>query len=108
VPVVLKSATFKSSEHSSRPDVVDTVAEIIADVRAHGDEAVRRYSTKFDAWDRPSYRLAPDEIRSIVAGVPTSVLDDLRFVQRQVQNFAQATSRSRHFRASSSGSATYR
>ncbi|EXU67630.1 histidinol dehydrogenase [Streptomyces sp. PRh5] len=96
MPVVLKSAASKNTVRSSRPDVVDTVAEVIADVRAHGDEAVHRYSMKFDAWDRASYRLGPDEIRSIVSGVPTSVLEDLRFVQRQVQNFAQAQRDSVH------------
>ncbi|NDZ79999.1 histidinol dehydrogenase [Streptomyces sp. SID10853] len=96
MPVVLKSAAAKSGARSSRPEVVDTVAEVIADVRADGDDAVRRYSAKFDSWDRPSYRLGAQEIKSIVASVPTSVLDDLRFVQQQVQNFAQAQRDSLH------------
>jgi histidinol dehydrogenase len=69
LPVVLKSATSKSNVRSSHSDVVDTVAEVITDVCAHGDEAVRRYSTKFDAWDRAPYRLGPDEIKSIVSGI---------------------------------------
>ena len=90
MPVLLKTALSKNDTRSSRPEVVDTVAEVIADVRAHGDEAVRRYSTKFDGWDRACYRLGPDEIRSIVAAIPGTVIEDLEFVQRQVQNFAQA------------------
>ncbi|WP_328376725.1 histidinol dehydrogenase [Streptomyces sp. NBC_01020] len=96
MPVVLKSAAAKSGARSSRPEVVDTVAEVIADVRANGDDAVRRYSAKFDSWDRPSYRLGAQEIKSIVSSVPAGVLEDLRFVQQQVQNFAQAQRDSLH------------
>ncbi|MFF1360015.1 histidinol dehydrogenase [Streptomyces sp. NPDC058297] len=96
MPVILKSAPSKNTVRASRPDVVDTVAEVIADVRANGDDAVRRYSTKFDSWNRDSYRLTPQEIHSIVSSVPTTVLDDLRFVQHQVQNFAQAQRDSLH------------
>ena len=96
MPVVLKSAPSKNTVRASRPDVVDTVAEVIADVRANGDDAVRRYSAKFDSWDRDSYRLTPQEIHSIVSSVPTTALDDLRFVQHQVQNFAQAQRDSLH------------
>lgn len=72
------------------PRVAETVARVIADVRAHGDEAVRRYSREFDSWAPASFRLGPDEIAAIVAAVPETVLDDLRFVQRQVRGFAQA------------------
>ncbi|WP_328325988.1 MULTISPECIES: histidinol dehydrogenase [unclassified Streptomyces] len=96
MPVVLKSAAAKSGARSSRPEVVDIVAEVIAEVRANGDDAVRRYSAKFDSWDRPSYRLGAQEIKSIVSSVPAGVLDDLRFVQQQVQNFAQAQRDSLH------------
>jgi sulfopropanediol 3-dehydrogenase len=89
-PVVLKSAVSPKTPRTSRPDVVDTVAELIADVRANGDDAVRRFAVKFDSWDRPSYRLGPDEIAAVVSSVPESVLEDLRFAQRQVHNFARA------------------
>ena len=69
--------------------VRDVVAEIIDDVRSRGDEAVREYSEKFDSWSPASFRLSPEEIERIVAGVPERVLEDIRFVQQQVRGFAQ-------------------
>lgn len=87
---VLKGAKGESAARSSSQDVVDTVASVIADVRANGDQAVRKYSQKFDNWAPDSFRLSEDQVRTIVASVPETVLDDLRFAQKQVKNFAQA------------------
>ncbi len=86
---VLKAAA-SSARRSSGPDVVDIVSSVIADVRADGDDAVRRYSQKFDQWSPQSFRLSEHEIADIVATVPDTVLDDLRFAQTQVRNFARA------------------
>ncbi|WP_458085187.1 histidinol dehydrogenase [Streptomyces malaysiensis] len=82
--------TVEASRTTSRPEIVDIVAEVIADVRQNGDMAVRRWSQKFDGWSPESFRLGPDRIASVVSSVPGTVLDDLRFVQRQVRGFAQA------------------
>ncbi len=71
-------------------DVPEKVAAIIADVRARGDDAVREYSQKFDAWSPASFRLTPDEIRKTIASLPTTTVDDIAFVQNQVRRFAQA------------------
>jgi sulfopropanediol 3-dehydrogenase len=87
---VLKASTGSSARRSSDPDVVDIVSSVIADVRADGDDAVRRYSQKFDQWSPQSFRLSDDEIADVVASVPDTVLDDLRFAQTQVRNFARA------------------
>jgi sulfopropanediol 3-dehydrogenase len=74
---------------TSSPEVQDTVATVIADVRARGDDAVRQYSEKFDAWAPESFRLAPEQVESIVAAVPAQVVDDIRTVQANVRYFAQ-------------------
>src|SRR5277367_1146417 len=66
-----------------------TVEGIIADVKARGDEAVRELSAKFDKWSPPSFRLSADEIARIVATVPRETIDDIKFAQAQVRNFAQ-------------------
>jgi sulfopropanediol 3-dehydrogenase len=87
---LVKKPVAETTSRTSRPDIADTVSEIIADVRQNGDAAVRRWSEKFDSWTPDSYRLGPDEIAAVVASVPETVLDDLRFVQRQVRGFAQA------------------
>jgi len=66
------------------------VSDVIADIRARGDEALRTYSEKFDSWSPESFRLSEEQIAEIVASVPQQVIDDIRFVQEQVRTFAQA------------------
>lgn len=69
--------------------VADTVRGVIADIRSRGDVAVRKYSEKFDNWSPESFQLTPDQIASIIADVPTTVLDDIRTVQHNVREFAK-------------------
>jgi sulfopropanediol 3-dehydrogenase len=70
--------------------VHNTVAQIIADISARGDAAVSEYSRKFDRWAPGTHRLTQAQIDACVAEVPASTLDDLRFAQEQVRNFALA------------------
>lgn len=88
--VLLKTPTAAAgTPHKSSPQVVETVGRVLDDIRANGDSAVRKYSEQFDRWTPVSYRLSQPEIARIVAALPTTVIDDLTFVQRQVRNFAQ-------------------
>ncbi|GAA2366652.1 histidinol dehydrogenase [Dactylosporangium salmoneum] len=83
---------LKQAQRSGRPEqqsVAEVVAGIIDDVRRRGDEAVRACSEKFDSWSPPSFRLSGDEVERIVARVPETVIDDIRFVQKQVRGFAE-------------------
>jgi len=86
----MKKATASTATRTSSPEIADTVAAVIADVRANGDDAVRRWSEKFDGWTPASFQLTPDEVGAIVGALPETVLDDLRYVQRQVRGFAKA------------------
>ncbi|MDQ0408401.1 histidinol dehydrogenase [Streptomyces sp. NBC_01723] len=90
MPRHLKSPVPAARVTAARADVAERVRVILDDIREHGDDAVRRYSEKFDDWSPESFRLSPDEIRRIVSQVPDTVLDDIRFVQDQVRTFAQA------------------
>ena len=85
----LKSAPPTDQDRSRIATVRETVSRVIADVRAHGDEAVRRYSERFDRWSPESFRLGPDEIDKIVATVPAEAVADIRTVQARVRDFAQ-------------------
>ncbi|ESP99449.1 Sulfopropanediol 3-dehydrogenase [Streptomyces sp. ADI96-15] len=90
MPRFLKSPAPAAQVTAARADVADRVRAILDDIRERGDEAVRQYSEKFDNWSPDSFRLSAAEIERIVAGVPETVLDDIRFVQQQVRTFAQA------------------
>ena len=66
-----------------------TVEGILADIEARGDAAVRDLSIRFDKWDRTDFRLTDAEIRDCLAQLSARDLDDIRFAQDQVRNFAE-------------------
>jgi len=70
--------------------VRQTVVGILDDVAARGDAAVRELSNKFDEWSPESFRLTAGEIESCVSALSSGQLDDIKFAQAQVRNFAQA------------------
>ena len=65
------------------------VEAILDEIRRCGDEAVRELSKKFDSWNPDSFRLSETEIEMAMSKVAKRDLDDIRFAQEQVRNFAQ-------------------
>ena len=65
------------------------VEGILADIELRGDKAVRELSEKFDNWNPSNFRLTETEIESAMSKVRKRDLDDIRFAQEQVRNFAQ-------------------
>jgi sulfopropanediol 3-dehydrogenase len=86
---IIKSGISADAAATADRRVRDTVSGILDDIRARGDDAVREYSQKFDRWSPPAYRLSEPEIERHVASLPKSTLDDIRFAQAQIRNFAQ-------------------
>jgi len=89
MPLVLKSPAVTPADVSQSREVADTVSRIIDDIRRLGDEAVRRYSSRFDNWAPESFRLGQEDISRIVATVDDQVIEDIRYVQQRVRTFAQ-------------------
>src|ERR1700726_3627570 len=69
--------------------VRETVEQILADIDARKDVAVRELSRKFDNWSPPSFKLTPQEIVRSIGQMKKRNLDDIKFAQAQVPNFAQ-------------------
>ena len=65
------------------------VEGILTDIEKRGDAAVREMSIKFDKWDRADYRLTDAEIRACLAELSPRDIEDMKFAQAQVRNFAQ-------------------
>jgi sulfopropanediol 3-dehydrogenase len=80
-----------SREAVARQDAVvrDSVERIIHDIASRGDTAVRDYAIKFDGLDRESYRLSDDEVAGCIKRLSAVEIDDIKFAQAQVRNFAQ-------------------
>ena len=66
-----------------------TVENVLADISKRGDAAVRELSVRFDGWDRADYRLTDQEIQDCLGRLSQRDLDDIRFAQAQVKNFAE-------------------
>jgi len=69
--------------------VRDIVSAIIEDIEGRGEAALRDISEKFDKWNPPSFRLSPQEIDNCLAQLTRRNLEDIKFAQAQVRNFAQ-------------------
>lgn len=86
---VLKQGVSQAETHAADANVRVTVEQVINDVQARGDVAVRELSEKFDQWSPTQFRLSQEQLDDIVASLPEQVIADLRFAQTQVRHFAQ-------------------
>jgi sulfopropanediol 3-dehydrogenase len=78
------AGTLKAADAQVRA----TVEAILTDVEARRDVAVRAWSEKLDNWSPPSFKLSPADIERAIAQVSRRDLDDIKFAQAQVRNFA--------------------
>src|SRR5436305_11222940 len=89
-----KRAALAGQQEAADARIRSTVESIIADVARRGDAAVRELSERFDKWSPPSFRLSEDEIGALVAKVSPQTIDDIKFAQQQIRNFAEIQRRS--------------
>ncbi len=89
MPRYLKRGMDASAIKAADAKVRETVEAILAQVEARKDAAIRDYSKQFDKWEPNDFRLTPAEIDKAIAQVPQRDLDDIKFAQAQVRNFAQ-------------------
>ena len=68
--------------------VRSTVENILSDVGKRGDEAVRELSKKFDNYEPENLILTDNEIEKAISKVSKRDIDDIKFAQAQVRNFA--------------------
>src|SRR6202045_1254928 len=85
----LKHGMDASAIKAADAKVRETVETILADVEARRDAAVRELSQKFDKWSPQNFRLSEEEVERAIAKVEKRDLDDIRFAQAQVRNFAE-------------------
>jgi sulfopropanediol 3-dehydrogenase len=81
----MDSGAIKAADAKVR----ETVETILAAIEARRDAAVRELSQQFDNWSPPDFRLTAPEIERAIAKVSKRDLDDIKFAQAQVRNFAQ-------------------
>ncbi len=82
-----KSDTERADDDAKTRAAVETA---LADIEARGDVAVRELSESFDSYTPASFRLSPAQIEDLIAQLSPRELEDIRFAQTQVRNFAEA------------------
>ncbi|MEM9313315.1 MAG: histidinol dehydrogenase [Pseudomonadota bacterium] len=85
----LKEGISQEQAVQDNTRVRETVEGILADISERGDAAVRELSEKFDKWSPDSFRLSPDQIQACIDSLPAETLNDIKFAQAQVKNFAR-------------------
>jgi sulfopropanediol 3-dehydrogenase len=85
----LKRGMDASAIKAADAKVRETVESILAQVEERKDAAIREFSEKFDKWSPKDFHLSPSEVERAIAQVPKRDLEDIKFAQAQVRNFAQ-------------------
>ncbi|MCB6183040.1 histidinol dehydrogenase [Leeia sp. TBRC 13508] len=89
-----KSIQFvKSPEKAAADDnaqIETLVKEVLANVAANGDAAVKEYSLKFDKSDVDVLEVTPEEIQASLASLDPQTRKDTEFAIERVRAFAQA------------------
>ena len=85
----LKQSKPEAERAEDDAKVRATVEQILKDIEARGDDAVRELSQKFDGYAPTSFRLTASEIEAAMQKVSTRDMDDIKFAQTQIRRFAQ-------------------
>ena len=85
----LKSAISAEAKAAEDARVREVVEAALGDIAKRGDVAVREMSIRLDQWERDDYRLTDAEIRDCLEQVSAADLEDIRFAQAQIRNFAE-------------------
>lgn len=85
----LKKGISAEDDAADIAEVRSVVEEILSDIEKTGDKAVRKLSKKFDKWDPKDFKLSKSQIEDCVKSLPKQVIDDIKFAQAQIRNFAQ-------------------
>jgi sulfopropanediol 3-dehydrogenase len=86
----LKTGRTADQASAEAKKVRDTVTGILEDIETRGETALRQISEKFDKWNPPAFRLSAAEIEACVSQLSPRNLEDIKFAQAQIRNFAQA------------------
>ena len=86
----LKRSKPQSERARDDESVREVVERAIADIEKRGDEAVRALSRKFDNYDPKRFQLSASQIETAMNKVSARDMEDIRFAQTQIRNFASA------------------
>lgn len=96
MPRYLKRGMDAAAVKAADAKVRETVESILAQVEDKKDAAIRELSEKFDKWSPKDFKLSPSEVEKAISQVAKRDLEDIKFAQMQVRNFAQKQRETMH------------
>ena len=86
----LKKGKTDAAKAIDDAQVSEIVKSTLKAIEERGDEAVKEFAKKFDNYTPESFKLSQAEIDNLINHVSKQDLEDIKFAQEQVRNFAQA------------------
>ncbi|WP_150467294.1 histidinol dehydrogenase [Francisella sp. SYW-9] len=86
----IKDGITTEQKQLDNAKVKQIVESALNDIRENGDAAVEKYAIQFDKWDGgKNFRLSREEIDECYKQLTQQEIDDIKFAQKQVRNFAE-------------------
>jgi len=85
----LKNGKSLAEKENDNQKTKETVEKILKQIEIGGDKAVRALSNKFDNYNPISFRLTEEQIDNLIKTLSERELQDIKFAQQQVRNFAE-------------------
>jgi len=85
----IKNSKSDQEKDAEDKQVRSSVEQILSDIKKDGDKAIKFYSEKFDEYLPNSFKLSENEIENCLNNVSKRDLEDIKFAQKQIRNFAE-------------------
>ena len=86
----LKKSKPESEKTSEDAKVRTIVEKTLKEIEDRGDAAVRELSEKFDNYSPSNFKLSNSEIEAAMQQLSSNDMDDIKFAQDQIRNFAKS------------------
>ena len=86
----IKQSKPEAEKADEDAKVRSVVEQTLQDIERRGDAAVRELSEKFDNYSPERFLLTKSEIEAAMNQVSTQDMEDIKFAQKQIRNFAEA------------------
>lgn len=83
----MKRIVSTYTKKTSDPEIEEAVEDILEDVRVNGDDALRRYSEKFDGVKVESFRVPQEELDEAYASVDGKLRDAMELAKKNIVSF---------------------
>ena len=85
----LKHGKSLEEKENDNQRIKETVERALKQIEQGGDKAVRSLSKQFDNYNPASFKLTSKQIDNLMSTLSKKELQDIKFAQKQVRNFAE-------------------